>query len=68
MSGQDPSTFVRVTRDRTDRNVRDVSSLQVPVTNSAPAVASSGQLYFDSGSEALFVSVGNTWVQLAAAP
>jgi hypothetical protein len=64
-SGQSPSFFSRVTRDRTDRNVRDVTSLQVPLSDSAPTVAHGGQLYFNTSSETLFVSVGNAWVELA---
>jgi len=77
-SGQDPSTFQRVSRDQTTRNARVTTNLQVPVysnvsCNSAtlPPVSHEGQLIYDLTTNRFFGSVkvgGNlVWKPLAYA-
>jgi hypothetical protein len=60
-SGQDPSTFQRVSRDQTTRNARVTTNLQVPLDSrcSGPPVSHVGQLYFNAEKNKLYVSVTN---------
>lgn len=62
-SGQDPSTFQRVSRDQTTRNARVTTNLQVPVYSNVscgsatlPPVSHEGQLAYDLTSHKLHVS------------